>query len=919
MTGSTNIKYTFIADIDNALKGFKQVTDQFTKMSKDASKLGKDFSSTTSKMSSGLTSLSKGFRQASDRMSQFSTQMKSATKEAGLLKTSLTALTGVAIGKFLADSTKESINFVENMNLFKVAMKDSLKEGQEFIAMMQEVYGLDPSYLARTTGLFYEMAYAVDMPSEAAKKLALNMTAMSTDIGSLFNVDFETVADNMTSGLRGMSRAVVKYGMDLRASTVEAYANAHGITAQFETMSEANREILRYLVMVEQAEDANSDFARTITSPANQLRILKEQLAQLGRAIGNYIVQPLSVALPYITGFVMALRMLLNAIAELLGFMRWTESSTASFGSSLEDVSTGVSGIGSAAGDAAKQINKMLAPFDELNIISEQASGAGAGVGAGVGTGVDPQLLKLLEESEYKMEGVRLKANEVRDAILGFMGISIWQEFDEDTGRMITRMTYMADVFENNLIAKFPQWEKSIHALFDVDWKDAWKQLKGIASTLATIAKLSVSRVVDDVLALFGINDSTLSSAIAGLNDNLSGMYEWLQQNKDMLIETAARIMEMWLAWQVLTAVAGIVGGIAGGLGSVLSVLSTLASAGAAILAPLGTIIGGVSTAFSLMFQVLGAGLTKVMGPLGSFVSKLPVIGNLVTNLSGVLSTLAGIFSGPLAIAISGATTLFAALFVGGFVKWAATSERFGELLGSIFTHLGDVFTHFGELVQVVVAAFIAGIDFMATHFSSTYEAIVAIIDWIIIVFDGLIEFITGVFTGDWEKVLQGLAKIVGGIMGAIMSGIVAVLNAGITVIEMALSFIVNALYDFIKGALSIVESAASIVGIDLDFPESIDIKLPRIPTPDPVKFATGGVVTGPTNALIGEGRYDEAVIPLGDSPQMQELVDRIADQAGKPVDVRVYIGDREWDTFVYESAERGKDLSGEKPIKSTS
>lgn len=42
-------------------------------------------------------------------------------------------------------------------------------------------------------------------------------------------------------------------------------------------------------------------------------------------------------------------------------------------------------------------------------------------------------------------------------------------------------------------------------------------------------------------------------------------------------------------------------------------------------------------------------------------------------------------------------------------------------------------------------------------------------------------------------------------------------------------------------------------------------------------KMASGGVVTRPTLALIGEGRYDEAVIPLGNSPQMRNLKDDIA------------------------------------------
>lgn len=42
--------------------------------------------------------------------------------------------------------------------------------------------------------------------------------------------------------------------------------------------------------------------------------------------------------------------------------------------------------------------------------------------------------------------------------------------------------------------------------------------------------------------------------------------------------------------------------------------------------------------------------------------------------------------------------------------------------------------------------------------------------------------------------------------------------------------------------------------------------------------MATGGVVTGTTLAVIGEGKYDEAVVPLGNSPQFKEMKESIAD-----------------------------------------
>jgi hypothetical protein len=49
------------------------------------------------------------------------------------------------------------------------------------------------------------------------------------------------------------------------------------------------------------------------------------------------------------------------------------------------------------------------------------------------------------------------------------------------------------------------------------------------------------------------------------------------------------------------------------------------------------------------------------------------------------------------------------------------------------------------------------------------------------------------------------------------------------------------------------------------------------LPVPQIPKLATGAVVTQATIAQIGEGRYDEAVIPLGQSPQFTSMKEDIA------------------------------------------
>ena len=325
---------------------------------------------------------------------------------------------GASLGVLFSEAAKNASDMAEAINLFNVAMKNGRAEGTKWIANLSEMSGMDMTNLMSITGLFYEMGAAVEMPHQAAMKLSKDLTELSMDISSLYNVDLETVTQNMTSGIRGMSRAVIKYGMDIRASTVEAFAKAnYGITEQYETMNETNRIILRYLVMLNQASDSNSDFARTIEQPANQLRVFKQQMISLSREVGRFVVDVIEPLLPKINGLAMALRNIVKFVADFLGL--WNGVTDAPDPSDMNDTSDGIEGIGKAASGATKSVKRFLAPFDELTVLTKEAASGSSAIDYGL---ADPRLLQALEEAETKFGKIEMLAHKVRDAVLEFFG-----------------------------------------------------------------------------------------------------------------------------------------------------------------------------------------------------------------------------------------------------------------------------------------------------------------------------------------------------------------------------------------------------------------------------------------------------------------------------------------------------------------
>ena len=132
---------------------------------------------------------------------------------------------------------------------------------------------------------------------------------------------------------------------------------------------------------------------------------------------------------------------------------------------------------------------------------------------------------------------------------------------------------------------------------------------------------------------------------------------------------------------------------------------------------------------------------------------------------------------------------------------------------------------------------------------------ITSIVNSIITIFRGIINFITGVFTGNWEKAWEGVSQIFDGIV----SGLVAIF-------KVPLNLLIDLINGFIAGLnkIKIPDWVPSWMGGGKGF------NIKYIP-----KLATGGVVNQPTTALIGESGA-EAIVPL---EKNTEWINRVAAQ----------------------------------------
>ena len=301
------------------------------------------------------------------------------------------ALQLVNVGKKSAYLVGISGKYTENLNLFSVALGKFAKAEKEFAEQSEDLLGIDASEFMRYEAVFMNMTRGFGVASDKAVLMSRNLTQLGYDLSSLYNVSFDKAMEKLESAISGQPRPMREWGFDLSEATLKAKALELGITKNVESMNQAEKSLIRYVQLMDTAEKigAKGDFAKTITTTANQMRVLYESWHLFVRSVGNVLVPIANQLLPYLIAAAKAARYVADAIASLAGFkLPKVEDFEIDIDMGAEDLEDQLNG----ADSAAKKLKKTLMGFDELNVLPDQSSGSGSGSGLIGGVSFDIEL-----------------------------------------------------------------------------------------------------------------------------------------------------------------------------------------------------------------------------------------------------------------------------------------------------------------------------------------------------------------------------------------------------------------------------------------------------------------------------------------------------------------------------------------------
>lgn len=773
-----------------------------------------------------------------------------AGKSTNMVKSAFLGLGKVMAGVFavtkLVQFGKASIDLASDLqevqNVVDVVFGESSGQINNFAKNAITSYGLSELSAKRYASTMGAMLKSMGLGQEQVVGMSQSITALAGDMASFYNLNSDDAFNKIRAGISGETEPLKQLGINMSVANMEAFALSQGISKSYQKMTQSEQALLRYNYLLSTTADAQGDFARTSNSWANQTRILSEQFNSLKATLGSAFIAVLTPVVRMLNWVISKLQIAANYFKTFVEAITGVKAETSSASSGMEGIADSATEAGDATVAAAKKAKGALAGFDKLNVLSSSDGDSGSS-GSGGTTGLDIPSMSGMDMAfpEPDTSGAEASVNKVKAMFEGLK-------------------TYITTAFAPSI--------KS--------WGKAFTDLKKPFTETLNSIKSNLSDLWTNGISPFGsfLMNEFIPNTVNTLSENLAPAFT--------NVMTAA-----FNAFQKI-------GNSVTGLWT-----ETLFPFAQYVLSDF---IGGLTTSFTETFAPIFSDVLPVVISEFSkdFEFACVQVKNFVNDiLKPALELVKTVFQDALGI-IKNEWNKSGAMLL---EKFQAFKETFREIWNNLYQniikpvwdkiigglrdlwdqHLKPLwekivqfFSKLGEAIMTVWNNFLAPlVDWIIKTFGpifvsqfgviwDTVKAVVGnIIDAVKNVFSalgGILDFITGVFSGNWKKAWEGLKTAFKGVWDAIVNIVKAPINMILGFINRMLNGITSGVNLAIKALNKLSFKVPNWIPLIGGQQWGFNIKemvAPQIPY-----LAKGGIIDQPTLAMVGESGK-EAVVPL--------------------------------------------------------
>ena len=757
-----------------------------------------------------------------------------------------------AVGK-LAQFGKECIelgsDLAEVQNVVDVTFTTMSDKVNEFAKNAMTSAGLSETMAKQYVGTFGAMSKSFGFSEQQAYDMSTALTQLTGDVASFYNLDQGEAFTKLKSVFTGETESLKDLGVVLTQTALDQYALANGYGKTTSAMTEQEKVALRLAFVQKQLSAASGDFIRTSDSWANQVRVMQLQLQSLKATVGQGLINIFTPVLKVINTLLGKLATLANAFKSFTELITGKKSSgqTGTSGAGLagtdamadtadqygkaadnaEKLADATNDTADATKKAAKAAKGYLSPLDEINNYSTDKSVDSSSKVPGVTGGLADQMKNAVQNVDYG------KLAE---------GETVLDKMSKPLKKIIDRFKQLA-----KLIAKgFWDGLGDYEPIFDGIKKDLdsiWKSLKDIF-TDPEVTKAANKFLDSYAYAIGQVAGSFARIGLTIAQNIIGGIEKFLKQNtqriKNYLIDMFDIGSEIsQIAGNLAVAFADVFSvfggetaqqitanliGIFAEIGMVLT--ETAAKLGRDILNMIAQpfidnkdILKSAIEGSLGVIETVTSGVLTVVQNLSDAISRLydehvkPFFDSIADGLSSIFGTLITGYNTYVLPVLQGLAEQFKGLLEGPLGDAILKIETFlGKLIDSLKLLWESVLV---PLINWIIANLLPVvaeiINVVGTVAIKVIKSLIKIIGDVADTLSGIIDFLVGVFTGDWELAWQGIKEIANGVWNLIKDIITGAWDAIKAVTKGALSIIksiINVTWNAIKAVTSTVWNA---------------------------------------------------------------------------------------------------------------